>query len=88
MFRLRRSRRPGGRPDGEAVSHPLVEDVATQNEHRAIYRDIVASYEPRGHAQMVGETFLAIKVLRYRSWVLLLNFSRKGTLRRREFSRL
>ena len=51
----------GGRPDGEAVSRPLVENVAAQDEHRAIDRDVVARVNLAGHAQVVGERLVAIQ---------------------------
>ena len=49
----------GGRPDGEAVSRPLVENVAAQDEHRAVDGDVVARVNVAGHAQMVGERLVA-----------------------------
>ena len=54
-------RGPGGRPDGEAVSRPLVENVAAQDEHRAIDRDVVARMNLAGNAQVVGERLVAIQ---------------------------
>ena len=51
---------PGGRPDGEAVSRPLVENVAAQDEHRAIDRDVVARMHLALNAQMVDVGLVAI----------------------------
>ncbi len=71
---------PGGRPDGEAVSRPLVENVTAQDEHRTVHRDVVARMNLAGNAQMIGVQVSSLSwVLRYRSWVLILNFSRNGT---------
>src|SRR5262245_6654083 len=51
---------PGGRPDGEAISGPLVENVAAQDEHRAVDRDVVAGMNFADNAQMVGESLVAV----------------------------
>ena len=52
-------RGPGGRPDGEAVSRPLIEHVAAEDEHRAIDRDVVARMNLAANAQVVGERLVA-----------------------------
>jgi hypothetical protein len=49
-----------GRPDGEPVSRPLVENVAAQNEHGAIDGDVVALMNLAGHAQVIGEIRVGI----------------------------
>ena len=51
---------PGGRPDGEAVSRPRVENVAAQDEHGAIDRDVVARMNIADNAQVVGVGRVAI----------------------------
>ena len=52
---------PGGRPDGEAVSRPRVENVAAQDEHRAVDRDVVARMDLARNAQVVGEGLVAVQ---------------------------
>ena len=49
-----------GRPHGAAVTQPLVEDVAAQDEHRAIDRDVVARMNVAAAAQVVGELLIAV----------------------------
>src|SRR4030095_3202333 len=50
---------PCGRPDGEAVSRPLVENVAAEDEHRTIDGNVVACVNLAGTAQVIGERLVA-----------------------------
>ena len=47
-------------PDGEAVSRSRVENVAAQDEHRAIDRDVVTHMNVAGNTQVVGVSLVAI----------------------------
>src|SRR6185369_6960123 len=70
----------GGSPDGEAVSNPLVEDVATQNEHRTIYRYIVACMDVANSSQMVSESFFAIEGIQISELGIDVEVHQKGHL--------
>ena len=52
--------RAGGRPDGEAVSRPRVEDVAAEDEHRAVDGDVVAGVDLAFDTEVIGVFLVAV----------------------------
>src|SRR5262249_2038291 len=51
---------PGGRPDGNAVSQPLVPYISAEDEHRTIDRDVIALIHLVDIAEVVGESVTAV----------------------------
>ena len=71
----------GGSPDGQAITHPFVEDVAPQNKHRAVYCNVVSSVDLTDIAEMVGESIIAIKSIEISKLGIIVEPQRKGHLR-------
>jgi hypothetical protein len=49
---------PARRPDCEVIARLSVEHVAVEDEHRAVYGDVVAPMDLADNAEMVGESLV------------------------------